>query len=83
MKTAKCWKLRRSMNDEKRRQVLAGQWEEGVHFIALSIFNGSMSYVKFLSLKPDTKEKKYVDDWLKGQLSAPEYKGKIIPGFNG
>ena len=64
------------------RQVLEGQWEEGVLFIALAIINESMSYDKFLSLNPDAKEKKYVDDWLNRQLSSPKYKGKIIPGFN-
>ena len=64
------------------RQVLEGQWEEGVLFIALAIINESMSYDKFLSLNTDTKEKKYVDDWLNRQLSSPKYKGKIIPGFN-
>lgn len=70
------------MNDDKMRQILEDQWEEGVHFIALAIINESMSYDKFLSLNPDAKEKKYVDDWLNRQLSSPKYKGKIIPGFN-
>ena len=71
------------MNDELTRQKLEDQWEEGVHFVTLAIFNGSWSYAKFLSTNPDSKAKKYVDDWLNRQLSSPKYKGKIIPGFNG
>lgn len=71
------------MNDEKKRQVLEGQWEEGMNFVAATIFYGSYSYTKFIATNPDAKEKKYVDDWLNRQLSLPKYKGKIIPGFNG
>ena len=71
------------MNNEKMRQVLDCQWEDGMNFVAATIFHGSYSYTKFIATRPDAKEKKYVDDWLNGQLSSPKYKGKIIPGFNG
>lgn len=71
------------MSDEKMKQVLAGQWEEGLDMIALTIFCDNLSYHAFLETRPTSEEKKYVDNWLKGQLSAPEYKDKIIPGFNG
>ena len=70
------------MTDEKLRQILDGQWEEGIHCVTLAIFKGSWSYAKFLSTNPDAKAKKYVDDWLNGQLALPKNKGKIIPGFN-
>ena len=70
------------MNDEKMRQVLDEQWEEGVHFVAAAIFHGSYSYEISLSTNPEERSKKYVDDWLNRQLSSPKYKGKIIPGFN-
>lgn len=71
------------MNNEKMKQVMAGQWEEGIHCVTLAIFRGSWSYAKFLATNPDAKTKKYVDDWLNGQLAMPEHKGKVIPGFNG
>ena len=70
------------MTDEKLKQVLAGQWEEGVAMIAGTVFRGHLSYRAFLETKPDAKAKKYVDDWLNGHLAMPKYKGKIIPGFN-
>ena len=70
------------MNDDKMRQVLDGQWEEGIHFVTLAIFHGSCSYADFLSTNPEARSKKYVDDWLNKQLSSPKYKDKIIPGFN-
>ena len=71
------------MNDEKMKQVLAGQWEEGLDMIALTIFCNNLSYRAFLETRPTSEEKKYVDDWLTGQLAMPKNKGKIIPGFNG
>ena len=70
------------MNSEKLRQIQEGQWEEGLAMIAGSIFRGYCKYQDFLNDKPDTKAKKYVDDWLNGHLAMPKYKGKIIPGFN-
>lgn len=71
------------MNDERTTQRREDQWEEGIHFVAAAIFIGSWSYGKFLSTNPNVKAKKYVDDWLTGQLAMPKNKGKIIPGFNG
>ena len=70
------------MNDEKLRQVREWQWEEGVSMIAVTIFRGSWPYKKFLATNPTPEEKKYVDDWLRAHLALPEYKDKIIPGFN-
>ena len=70
------------MTDERKKQMIEDQWEEGIHFVTLSIFHGSYSYAKFLATNPDDKAKKYVDDWLNGHLAMPQYKGKIIPGFN-
>ena len=70
------------MNSEKLRQIQEGQWEEGLAMIASSIFRGYWKYQDFLDVKPDTKAKKYIDDWLNGHLAMPKYKGKIIPGFN-
>ena len=69
------------MNDEKLRQVREWQWEEGVSCVALSIFMGAWPYKKFLATNPTPEEKKYVDDWLRGNLVG-EDKDKIIPGFN-
>ena len=69
------------MNDEKMRQVWEWQWKEGLICIALAIFQGSWPYEKFLATHPDAKAKKYVDDWLRGNLVG-EDKDKIIPGFN-
>ena len=46
------------MTDEKLRQIIDGQWEEGIHCVTLAIFNGSWSYAKFLSTNPDAKAKK-------------------------
>lgn len=70
------------MDNERIRQRLDDQWEEGIHFVTLAIFYGSWSYSRFLATNPDAKAKKYVDDWLKGHLALPKYKDKIIPGFN-
>ena len=69
------------MNDEKLRQVREWQWEEGLIMIACTIFSGDCTYSAFLATHPDAKEKKYVDDWLRGNLVG-EDKDKIIPGFN-
>lgn len=71
------------MNDEKMSQVWDWQWEGGISMVACTIFHGNYPYNSFLATNPDAKAKKYVDDWLNGQLSLPEHKGKIIPGFNG
>ena len=71
------------MNNEKKKHVLADQREEGINFVALAIFKGVWSYKRFLATNSDVKAKKYVDDWLNGQLAKPENRGKIIPGFNG
>ena len=49
---------RHDMTDEKLRQIIDGQWEEGIHCVTLAIFNGSWSYAKFLSTNPDAKAKK-------------------------
>ena len=70
------------MTDERTRQRIECQWQDGIHFVTLAIFHGSWSYERFLATNPDVKAKKYVDDWLKAHLALPEYKGKIIPGFN-
>ena len=70
------------MNNEKMKQVLDWQWEEGVSMVACTIFHGNLPYQAFLDANPDAKAKKYVDDWLNWQLVKPENKGKIIPGFN-
>ena len=64
-----------------QRQIEEGQWEEGLAMIACTIFNGDCTYDAFLATHPDAKEKKYVDDWLRGNLVG-EDKDKIIPGFN-
>ena len=72
---------RRSMNDEKLRQVREWQREEGMIYVALAIFHGSWPYEKFLSTNPTPEEKKYVDGWLRANLVG-ENKNKIIPGFN-
>ena len=70
------------MNDEKLRQVREDQRNEDMHFVASSIFAGLWSYSGFVATSPDPHVKKYVDDWLRAHLALPEYKGKIIPGFN-
>ena len=46
------------MNDEKLRQVEKDQWKEGIHFVALAIFQGSWPYKKFLSTNPTPEGKK-------------------------
>lgn len=70
------------MTDERRKQMIEDQKDEGIHFVTLCIFHGSYSYAQFLETKPDAHDKKYVDDWLRDHLARPEYKGKIIRGFN-
>ena len=42
---------------------------------------GAWPYKKFLATNPTPEEKKYVDDWLRGNLVGKD-KDKIIPGFN-
>ena len=71
------------MNAEKLKQIREDQWADGLAMIALTVFHGNLPYRAFLDIKPDKKAKKYVDDWLNAQLSMPQNKGKIIPGFNG
>lgn len=70
------------MLTEREKQIFAGQWEEGINMVTLAIWEGCWSYKRFLATNPTAKEKKYVDDWLNGHLAMPQYKGKIIPGFN-
>ena len=70
------------MNDEKYRQIQEDQREQELVYIALSIFQGSWPYNKFLANNPTPEGKKYIDDWLRAHLALPKYKGKIIPGFN-
>ena len=69
------------MNDEKLRQVREWQRKEGLIMIACTIFAGDCTYDAFLATHPDAKAKKYVDDWLRGNLVGKD-KDKIIPGFN-
>ena len=70
------------MLTEREKQIFDSQWEDGIHFVTRAIWDGGWTYTQFLATNPSPKSKKYVDDWLAGHLALPEYKGKIIPGFN-
>lgn len=71
------------MTNEKLKQIREWQEIEGLCMIANTILDGWLSYNKFLKVcQPTKEEKKYVDEILNNFLSTPEYKGKIIPGFN-
>ena len=70
------------MLTEREKQIFEGQWEEGISMITWSIWDGCLSYKQFMATNPTPKEKKYVDEWLRQALASPEYKNKIIPGFN-
>ena len=70
------------MLTEREKQIFAGQWDEGMYMVTRAIWDGGWSYKKFLATAQTPKEKEYVDRWLNAQLALPEYKEKVIPGFN-
>ncbi|MBQ7207735.1 MAG: hypothetical protein IJS01_08065 [Lentisphaeria bacterium] len=70
------------MKNDREQQMLSMQRMEGASYVAGAIFEGWSSYKKFVSSARSAESREDVDNLLKLWLSAPENKGKIIPGFN-